>query len=209
MRGRGWLAGIALLAGALDPLAARGGETEIALPNGTFTPDPGTDAELREKLLDPAQVAEVEALVQFQESLSQADRKLRDSLGIELGPYVGGTAYLSRIPPGVDPGRIPGLRWAGLVQPRDKISRQLWSLVTRHVPPPPARLPVAVHFQGGTPRPQALAVIQKFATVAQSYGTLGTWAVEIDRGDVERLASEVRVRWVEDIPGGALPLGQP
>jgi hypothetical protein len=121
---------------------------------------------------------------------------------------VGATTYIARVRRS-ELSEISGLRWAGRLLPKDKVSAQLWRAVSEQPAPPNTKRGVVVYFEGGTSEDAAMAVIRRHSRMSQRYGTVGTWAIEIRQGALERLAGEPSVFWVESLPEGRLPLGGP
>ena len=202
------LAGI-VLALEIIAVAARGQDSKIRLPNREIDPRLGV---VEETLRSDPPPGGHQALLQFgsQSPLTVDDRDRLARLGIELQQYMGANAYLARVtrtPPWDKLLQRGELRWAGRLLPQDKIASPLWEAMKRD----PARRTwrVAVHFVAGIAPGDVRALIRRYSTAPQRYGTLNVFALEVPKAQVEELASHPLVFMLEGIPDDQFPLAVP
>lgn len=200
--------GFRIFLGLTLAATARGDGAAIRLPNRVVEPSPGIEAGLMASLAAELPAGGVSALVQLARPPSADDRARLERLGIELRHYVGANTYIARIQRR-DLSSVPGLRWAGPLLPKDKIATQLWNAVLAEPEPPNRTRKVVVYFDDGTSAEVAKAVIARYSPAAQRYGTIGVWALEIRQLELERLASEPAVFWIERLPDERFPLAAP
>ncbi|MBW2395529.1 MAG: S8 family peptidase [Deltaproteobacteria bacterium] len=178
----------------------------IDLPNRTLRPEPGVEREL-ERQLEGATLESVPAIVQFQVNPSSDERARLARVGVELGSYLGARAYASEIRVGTDLGSVePRMYWAGLYLPRDKISPQVWQRLTTPLSEVGATIGAVVHFGPEISPARADALLEAHGAKAMPYGHGPSRLIEIERGELQRLAGEDAVRWVGHVEDESLPL---
>jgi hypothetical protein len=112
---------------ATDTFTVEIPEFLIRLKTRAFVPEPGINIEEIEEQRDGEPDDLVHFLAQFETLPDQGERKQLLGNGIALGAYVTGNAYIATTRVGDLPNllAVPGLRWAGPLEPRDKTSPEL------------------------------------------------------------------------------------
>jgi hypothetical protein len=191
---------------ALPARASEPGAWLVRTPGRAFTPPAGIDEALRSRVRSGPSPAP--ALVQLVRLPSAEDRaRLRES-GVLLGALLGGTTYFAEVATGTDLAALPLVRWAGPVMPADRVEGAL--LAGRVEPWARAdgeRIRVLVSFR--VDRDAARAILDRLGVRAELHGPNDEWAAQITPAQVQALAGEEGVRWLEQGPHPMMPLEGP
>lgn len=204
------LAGLMVAAGYADVGDSLKSPAEIKLKSRTFSPEPGISAKLKVKIENSRDLP-VQAIVQLWTMPTPADRRKLSEAGVQLKQFLGGTAYLALCSQTayIDVVR-PLLRWAGLLEPEDKLSLDIlhgtypdWAIADD------GAIRLLVYIPSYVDRAKAEATVKSHAVRYSPYGHGNQWAVETVVERIRDLAGEEAVERIElgPPPKGLLGVG--
>lgn len=200
-----------LIESALSISSATGSAKEpsyvIQLPSRHFTPEPGIESTLKERLAK-GQIFPVHGLVQLIRKPTTTDRVALSQAGIKLMQYLGGSSYYAEFSRDTRFDEVtPLIRWAGSLLIRDKLENDLWEgKIKDWARAENGNVKVMVYFYKIVDQDYAKKVISSYTKVYRPHRPSNAWAIEIALEHVRKLVSEENVRWIEQGPHPFMPL---
>lgn len=185
----------------------------VSLANRVFVPEPGIEEELFSMIDEPGGTR-VAVIVQLFQPPSPAARAELDDAGVELATFLGGITYLGELSlaigwvglrDSVEDGLV---RWVGPLRPEDKIQRQLWQREAEDwAMTADGLFKVLVTLSPELDEEAAGRLLGRHVDGAEPHGASGEWAIEIGWENLEGLAREPAVRWLQFGPLPMMLLG--
>jgi len=167
---------------------------------------PGLEQDLL-KAVDKASTLAVQGVLILARKPSPQDRAELHESGIHLLQYLHGTVYLAEFTRGIK--TFPKLIvWAGKLQPEDKIEKGLW--LKEYEPwavTTCGTIKILVTLHSGVSGNEMRAVLETHTQAASLHSDPDVWKAEIPAVDLQNLAAEDSVVWVEQGPQPWMPLG--
>lgn len=183
----------ALTIGGWPALARPTPPYAIRLPSRTFTPEPGMEEALADRLV---QSRRIYGMLQLWRPVSPAEFSDLEQRRIRLHQFLGGTSYIAAFGPETTPEAVRELlgeivRWAGVYRPDDKQER---AVLDRDFAEP-ARLPdgratLIVRFHDDVSREEAERVLGSRRIAFAWLRGSREWAIALEPEAIDGLAAE-------------------
>ncbi|MFO7634141.1 MAG: S8 family serine peptidase, partial [Caldilinea sp.] len=184
----------------INTLRQQVGALEIPLRGRTFTPAPGIDPALLQALQSaPSR----HALVQLHKQPTPEEQAALASAGITLLNYISGATYAATVAASLNPANptITALvRWAGLFTPADKVDPKVlagdfeeWALAGD------GSVKLLALFFDDVSDAAAEAILAKYTASVEQHAD-HTWAITLGPAQIQTLAAEDAIRWIEEGP---------
>lgn len=189
-----------------------GEQYEISLRSRTFTPPPGIDPQFRDSLAHHFKRGDTRHVyLQLTRHLEEKERDVLEAQGVVLLSYIGGYTWhvvvtgeqplaftdsvtLIRIP------ILGTIRWMGEIEREDKIEPKIRTEgVGDYNRQPDGRVDVVVVFFPDVAEEEVAATAERYGKALRSPGMLNDIVLRLEEAEIEQLAEEDAVQWIEEL----------